>query len=166
MKTLLNLTAGLGLWLALALPLFASASPATDREITSVREQLQRYETALNAADTNAVMALYATDSVFMPQHSLPAVGRDAVRVAYNKVFASIKLDIRFEIDEIRLLSPEWAMARTRSNGTLKVLGSSHAPSPEANQEIFLLHHDQDGQWRFARYIFSTTNPPVGQSME
>lgn len=117
----------------LALPfLFASLSPfaahtataAPDTNVeTAVTRQLERYEQALNASDVDAVMKLYARDPVFMPQHSLPAVGREAVRAAYRQVFAKIRLDIDFSIDEIRPLGPDWAFARTRSNGTVKVLG-------------------------------------------
>ena len=88
-------------------------------------------------------------------------MGRDAVRIAYRHVFDTIKLNIRFEIDEVRPLSSDWAFARTRSTGTVKVLASDQAPIPEANQELFVLHREDDGQWRFVRYIFSTTNPPT-----
>ncbi|EPG5281411.1 TPA: SgcJ/EcaC family oxidoreductase [Pseudomonas aeruginosa] len=154
----------------LALPfLFASLSPfaahtataAPDTNVeTAVTRQLERYEQALNASDVDAVMKLYARDPVFMPQHSLPAVGREAVRAAYRQVFAKIRLDIDFSIDEIRPLAPDWAFARTRSNGTVKVLGVDAPAGAETNQEVFLLHRENDGQWRFARYIFSTTNPP------
>ena len=42
----------------------------------------------------------------------------------------------------------------------MKVLGVDAPAGAEANQEVFLLHRENDGQWRFARYIFSTTNPP------
>ncbi len=145
-----------------AVPLTSISAPSTDANV-AIRGQLQRYEQALNASDINNVMTLYTADSVFMPQHSLPAVGRDAVRVAYEHVFATIKLNIRFEIDEIQPLSPDWAFARTRSKGQVKVLANDQPATPEANQELFLLHRDADGQWRFARYIFSTTNPPTGR---
>ena len=141
------------------LPLCAVAADNADTQ--AIRLQLQRYEKALNASDAEAVMQLYATDAVFMPQHSSPAVGRDAVRAAYDKVVKAIKLDIKFVIDEIELVSSTWAYARTRSSGTVKVLGTQLPPGAEANQELFLLRKEPDGQWRFARYIFSTTNPPA-----
>ncbi|MGH8759212.1 MAG: YybH family protein [Burkholderiales bacterium] len=148
--------------LSALLPLSAlAAKPASNDAITAaISQQLNRYEQALNSADVERVMTLYADDAVFMPQHSQPAVGREAVRSAYRRVFDAIKLDIRFQVDEIRPLSRDWALARTRSNGTVQLLGSGQPAAPEANQEIFLLHRETDGQWRFARYIFSTTNPP------
>ena len=61
--------------------------------------------------------------------------------------------------DEIRPLSQDWAFARTRSDGTVKVLAGDQLAGPEANQELFLLRRDDSGQWRIARYIFSTTTP-------
>lgn len=138
-----------------------SAVAADNADIQAIRQQLQRYQTALNASDAALVMKLYAADAVFMPQHSSPAVGRDAVRAAYENVFRTIKLDIKFVIDEVRPVSSTWAFARTRSSGTVKVLGTQLPPGPEANQELFLLRKEPDGQWRFARYIFATTNPPA-----
>ncbi|KJZ49365.1 MULTISPECIES: YybH family protein [Pseudomonas] len=138
-----------------------AAKPASENAVkTAVTQQINHYEAALNASDVDSVMTLYGDDAVFMPQHSPPAVGRDAVRAAYRQVFNTIKLDIRFTIDEIRPLSRDWAFARTRSNGTAKLLSGDRQASAEGNQEIFLMHRETDGQWRFARYIFSTTNPP------
>jgi uncharacterized protein (TIGR02246 family) len=141
------------------LPLGAVAADNADAQ--AIRQQLQRYEKALNASDAEAVMELYAADAVFMPRHSSPAVGRDAVRAAYGKVFKAIKLDIKFAIDEVESLSSTRACARTRSSGTVKVLGTQLPPGAEGNQEFFLLRKEVDGQWRFARYILSTTNPPA-----
>ncbi|OCO99979.1 MULTISPECIES: SgcJ/EcaC family oxidoreductase [unclassified Ensifer] len=147
------------------LSLLAFTGPARSDEAATaaIGRQLRDYEAALNAGDVGAVMKLYATDAVFMPQNSLPAVGRDAIRSAYRRVFGTIKLDVRFEVDEVRALSKDWAYARTRSNGTVKVLAPGGATMPEANQELFVLHRETDGVWRFARYIFATTNPTPQQ---
>ena len=119
---------------------------------------LTAYETALNASDVDGVMTLYADDGVFMPQHSAPSVGREAIRAAYDGVFQAIGLDIRFTIDEILRLSPDWAFARTRSEGFVRVKATGDKV-PEANQELFVFQRQDDGHWRIARYIFTTTAP-------
>ncbi|PRC94582.1 YybH family protein [Solimicrobium silvestre] len=125
----------------------------------AIRLQLQRYEQALNDSDAESVMQLYAEDAVAMPQNSNPLVGRDSLRAAVTAGFKAVKLNVKFVIDEIQPLSSAWAYARTRSTGTINVLGSDGLPNLEANQEIFLFHKESDGEWRVARYIFSTTNP-------
>ena len=40
---------------------------------------------------------------------------------------------------------------------TIHVTGDKVA---EANQELFVLQKMADGDWKIARYAFSTTNPP------
>jgi uncharacterized protein (TIGR02246 family) len=120
---------------------------------------LEAYNTALNASDTNAVMPLYTDDGVFMPAFSPSAVGAEAVRKAYDAVFAAIRLTVKFDIAEIAELSPDWVFARTNSVGTTlnHVTGATTA---EGNQELFIFRKDRDGKFKIARYSFSPTKPP------
>jgi len=124
----------------------------------AVAAVLAKYQDALNQSDTNAVMKLYASDGVFMPQHFPSSVGADAVRKAYDSVFTAITLSVNFNIAEIHQIAPEWAIARTNSAGTVKVKATGGG-GPEANQELFVFQKI-DGAWKIARYCFSTTNPP------
>jgi uncharacterized protein (TIGR02246 family) len=123
----------------------------------AVAEVLAKYQDALNQSDTDAVMKLYAPDGVFMPQNSPSSVGADAVRRAYDGVFQTIKLTVKFNVAEVVEMAPNWVFARTNSAGTVKVHASG-AGGPEANQELFLFQKI-DGAWKIARYCFSTTNP-------
>jgi uncharacterized protein (TIGR02246 family) len=129
---------------------------------TMVATLLADYQDALNHSDTEAVMRLYASDGVFMPQHSPSSVGTDAIRMAYDAVFAAITLDVTFKVAEIRQLAPDWALARTNSAGTARIKASGDG-GPEANQELFVLQKIA-GTWKIARYCFSTTNPPRASS--
>jgi uncharacterized protein (TIGR02246 family) len=103
---------------------------------------------------------LFTEDAVVLSPNNPPAVGRETVQAVYEGLFKAVKLDIKFEIDEAKPLSNEWAFARTRSTFTVKVLGSDAPQQPDANQELFLLQKAADGQWRIARYSYSSTNPP------
>ena len=123
----------------------------------AVAAVLAQYQDALNQSDTGAVMRLYASDGVFMPQNSPSSVGADEVRRAYEAVFKGIKLTVQFNVNEIVELAPNWVFARTNSVGTVKV-HETGAGGPEANQELFLFQKI-DGAWKIARYCFSTTNP-------
>ena len=129
---------------------------ATTEAVTAL---LAKYNEALNASSTEAVMLLYAEDGVFMPPYSQSAVGSAAVRTAYDAVFKAITLNVKFTIAEIVELGPEWAFARTNSAGTT----TDHATgkkSAEGNQELFIFKKADDGAWKIARYSFSPTNPP------
>jgi uncharacterized protein (TIGR02246 family) len=128
---------------------------ATTEAVTTL---LAKYNEALNASSTEAVMPLYAEDGVFMPPYSQSAIGSAAVRKAYDAVFRAITLNVKFTIAEIVELGPGWAFARTNSAGTT----TDHATgrkSAEGNQELFIFRKDQDVSWKIARYSFSPTNP-------
>jgi uncharacterized protein (TIGR02246 family) len=124
----------------------------------AVAAVLAEYQDALNQSDTDAVMRLYASDGVFMPQHFPSSVGADAVRKAYLAVFEAITLRVEFKVAEVLQIAPDWAIARTNSAGTAKVNATGDG-GPEANQELFVFQKINDA-WKIARYCFSTTNPP------
>jgi uncharacterized protein (TIGR02246 family) len=128
------------------------------RETEAITALLERYSKALNNSDTDAVMELYNADGVFMPQHFPSSVGVAEVRKAYEGVFQAIRLTVTFHIEEVQLVAPDWAFARTNSAGNVLVHDTGES-SAEANQELFVLHK-VDGDWKIARYCFSTTNPP------
>lgn len=146
---------------ALAFATGVSASEA-ESDVNSLEGLLSAYETALNASDTATIISLYTVDGVFMPQHRPSQIGTAAVQAAYRHVFDTIKLNIEFQVEEIVQISPEWAFARTNSVGTVTVLAAG-ITAPEANQELFVLHKDEGGRWKIARYAFSTTTPPRDQ---
>jgi uncharacterized protein (TIGR02246 family) len=123
----------------------------------AVAEVLGKYQDALNQSDTDAVMKLYASDGVFMPQNSPSSVGTDEVRRAYDAVFKAIHLTVKFNLAEIVEMAPHWVFARTNSAGTVK-FHATGAGGREANQELFLFQKI-GGDWKIARYCFSTTNP-------
>src|SRR5579862_2782345 len=125
----------------------------------AVTALLAKYNEALNTSSTDAVMPLYAEDGVFMSPYSQSAVGSAAIRKAYDAVFRTITLNVKFTIAEIVELGTGWAFARTNSAGTT----TDHATgrkSAEGNQELFIFKKDQKGAWKIARYSFSPTNPP------
>lgn len=122
----------------------------------TIKELLKTYERALNTNDLERIVALYGTDPVFMPQHAPALVGRDAVRAGYEQVFATIKLDIRFDVHEIDEAG-DWAWARTSSAGRTRILAAG-VEVTEGNNELFVFRRER-GEWRIHRYLFATNQP-------
>jgi uncharacterized protein (TIGR02246 family) len=136
------------------MPYTAQADEKADEK--AVREAITAYEKGLNTSDAAGVVKLFTADAVVMAPNNSPAVGKEVIGKVYEGLFKAVKLDIKFEVDEVKVLSDKWAMARTRSKFTVKV--GDAAPQPDANQELFLFQKE-DGQWRIARYSYSSTNP-------
>jgi uncharacterized protein (TIGR02246 family) len=142
----------------LALLVSLNAAQAADSDTDQVQALLKNYERVLNASDVAGVLALYTADGVFMAQHNPSAVGIDQVKAAYTAVFSAIDLEVTFDIVEVKVIGPTWAFARTNSLGTVTINATGEKLS-EANQELFVLQK-VDGDWKIARYGFSTTKPP------
>jgi ketosteroid isomerase-like protein len=94
-----------------------------------------------------------------MPQHAPAMVGRDAVKQAYEHVFSTLRLAIRFEVHELEVLGDQ-AWVRTTSAGKQTLLSSGQV-SDEGNNELFVFRREGGG-WRIHRYLFSTNRPPRG----
>ncbi len=128
---------------------------ASDQE--NIHAVLKAYEQVLNASDVAGVLKLYTEDGVFMAQHNPSAVGIQQVEAAYTGAFQAIDLNVEFDIVEIEVIADDWAFARTNSSGTTTI-NATGDKIPEGNQELFVLQKI-DGDWKIARYAFSTTNP-------
>jgi len=137
-----------------------SGGAATANDEAAIKSTLASYNVALNAGKTAAVLPLYTDDGVFMPPYTQSAVGKDAVRKAYDAVFDELKFQVKFTIAELVVMAPNWAYARTNSAGSTDH-HSNGKTTAEANQELFIFRKGDDGNWRIARYSFSPTNPPA-----
>jgi uncharacterized protein (TIGR02246 family) len=134
----------------------SSASHAADSD--DIEALLEAYESVLNASDVDGILELYTDDGVFMAPNNPSAVGIEQVEAAYTAVFEAIDLNVEFDIVEIEVISDGWAFARTNSAGTTTINATGDEVA-EGNQELFVLRK-VDGDWKIARYGFSTTNPP------
>ena len=118
---------------------------------------IRAYEKSLNTSDSQAALALYGDDPVFMPEFSAALSGRDAVKAGYDRVFSAIKLNVRFTLHEIVEMG-DLAYVRTTSAGKTEIL-ENKATVQEADNELFIFRNEK-GKWKIHRYLFASCNPP------
>ena len=123
-------------------------------QCVEIEKVLKQYERGLNTADVEAIVDVYANDGVLLAPNAPSAVGIDAIRQSYTDTFHAININLSFDIAEVKLLAPDWALLRTTSTGVINILANG-AQIPEGNQELFVLHKSR-GEWKIARYSFST----------
>lgn len=121
---------------------------------------IRAYEKSLNTSDTQAALALYGDDPVFMPEFSAALSGRDAVKAGYDHVFGAIKLNVSFTIHEIVEMG-DLAYVRTTSAGKTEIL-KNKTTVQEANNELFIFRKEK-GMWKIHRYLFASCNPPAAR---
>ncbi len=135
-----------------------SCGQADDSDKAQIEAALKGYEQVLNASDVDGVLKLYTEDGVFMSPNNPSAVGIQQVEAAYTGAFQAIDLNVEFEIVEVEVIGDDWAFARTNSTGTITI-NATGDEFAEGNQELFVFQKSDDGDWKIARYSFSTTNP-------
>ncbi|KAG9896972.1 hypothetical protein KCV02_g16890, partial [Aureobasidium melanogenum] len=124
----------------------------SDRE--QITTLLHAYGSVLSTRSISEVLNIYTHEGVLMAPGYQPAVGKDALKSSYERIFSTIKLDIEFSIDEIVVMNHEWAFARTTAAGIKHWLLKGSQESHH-NQEIFVCQK-VDGVWKIARYCFSS----------
>jgi uncharacterized protein (TIGR02246 family) len=113
------------------------SAAAKAKDEAGIKETTAAYNAALNGGQTAAVLPVYTEDGVFVPPYSESAVGKAAVKQAYDKVFDELKFHVKFTIAELLVIAPTWAYVRTNSAGTTDH-HSTGRTTAESNQELFL----------------------------
>jgi len=143
----------------LAAGLVGPAQAGRDGEKARIVKVVETYQRALNGNDVEGVLKVYADDGVFMPEFSPASVGLAEVREAYERVFKAIDLNVGLHIVEVTVLSDDWALVRSTSDGKIKI-NASGAEVTNDSKELFVLQKQGNGEWRFARYAFSSNTRP------
>jgi uncharacterized protein (TIGR02246 family) len=122
-----------------------------------VQTTLKAYGAAIRSGSLKDALAQYATDGVFMPPGRQAAVGKNQLREAYTRLFATARLEVEFDFKEIVVFGDAWAFARTTAHGR-KVWIEEDRAEDASNQELFVMRRE-DGKWKIARYAFNSMKP-------
>lgn len=120
---------------------------------------MDSYAAGLRANNVEALVALYASNGVFMRDNMPAVVGRDALRAAYREVFATLKVDLNFTIQETEV-SGDMAWLRATSAGRLKVLASGVESNDAFN--LVVIFRREAGAWKIRNYIYASSRPGMG----
>jgi uncharacterized protein (TIGR02246 family) len=123
--------------------------PAEDQ----ITQLLARYERALNESDAELAAACYTADGVFLPP-GLPTISCGELADGYARIFAALRLQLTFAVDELVVASETAAHALTRSTGT-KTMRASGTEGRYSARELFVFRCDES-EWKIARSMFNT----------
>jgi uncharacterized protein (TIGR02246 family) len=120
---------------------------------------MDSYAAGLRANNVEALVGLYTSNGVFMRDNMPAVVGREALRAAYREVFATLKVELKFTIQETEV-SGDMAWLRATTAGRLKVL-SSGVESDDAFNLVVIFRREA-GAWKIRNYIYATSRPGTG----
>ena len=135
----------------------ARAQPADDpAQLLAIME---RYAAGLRWGTADALVALYTSDGVFIRDNLPAAAGTEALRAAYRQVFATLKLDVAFEIKETEVAG-DMAWLRATSKGRIRTLASGVEPTKSFN-EVVIFRRKAAG-WKIRCYLYSNAAKGTG----
>ena len=112
-----------GASIALTIGAASGAQAQSSTDAAPLRSIMEKYAAALLANDVDALVALYTANGVFMREDMPAVVGRDALRAAYRQIFATLKLDLTFDVVEAEIAG-DMGWLRAVSKGKIKVLAT------------------------------------------
>jgi len=136
----------------------ARAQPTADDPAQLVAV-MERYAAALRTNNVEGLVALYAPDGVFIRENLPPVQGTEALRAAYRQVFATLKLDVGFQIAETEVAG-DMAWLRTVSSGRIRTLATG-AEQRESFNELVVFRRIA-GTWKIRAYLYASSKPGSG----
>jgi len=130
----------------------ARAQPSDDP--AQLLALMERYAAGLRWGAADALVALYTPDGVFIRDDLPAATGTEALRAAYRQVFATLKVDLAFEIKETEVAA-DMAWLRATSKGRVKTLASG-ADATEAFNIVAIFRRTSAG-WKIRCLIYNAS---------
>ena len=127
--------------------LSASAEAEPSLELGPI---LDKYADALRASDVDAAVSLFTPNGSYMAPGSKAAVGSDAVRAAHQRLLATLKIDIEFDIRESAKYA-EVGWSRSTAKAHLKLLSNGVESTSYSNQLV--VFEPQNGVWKIRSYL-------------
>jgi uncharacterized protein (TIGR02246 family) len=147
---------------AAASALAGSAAAQTTGGIrVELAKVMDKYAAALDANDVEALVGLYSPNGVFMREDMRAVIGSEALRAAYKVVVATLKVSLKFDVQEAEE-SGDMAWLRSLSSGRVKVLKTG-AETPESFNQMVVFRKEA-GAWKIRSYLYASNKPETGQT--
>ena len=92
-------------------------------------------------------------------QHAV--FGKAGVRQAYESRFNRLSISLKFDVNKIERIAPNWAYVITESLNEPNTVKSTGKGVIENNQEVFILKTEADGMWKAAVFTFNPISQPT-----
>ena len=130
-----------------------------DADIKEIEAVIEQFSDAYKARDWDAFSDFFTEDGVWMPPGLAPLKGKDEWRQFVEPWWdGSTVQEIGVTIEEIIVIE-DWAIER-HSEYQVTLFGDSAEPSTLFFKGVWILHRQNDGVWRIARYIWNENAAP------
>ncbi len=120
-------------------------------DLAAIRKLAEEWSSGWDRGDTEALLSLYTSDPVLMPQGQPVVTGKDAIRLLYQSFFKDFTVKGEGKVVEVEV------------SGDLGYFWSSYTltATPKAGGErikaegksVFVVRRQKDNSWKIARLI-------------
>lgn len=120
--------------------------------MNSPEAAVSAYFTALNAADLDGIVAVFADDGSVMADEFPSATGQEQLRRLFTGIFKARSFGRELHIDRI-IEEGDLAAVQTHTTGTLTIL-ETNTTIQGLSRELWVLRKANSG-WRIVDYMFN-----------
>lgn len=148
----------------LATALTAACAPAgpvvdVEAETEALRATAQAYHDAAAATDTDAIVALYASDGVIYAPDTPTIQGTDGIRGFASEFSAMPGVQIELDLVEV-VVSSSGDLGYTLGLGEITMEGPDGEPVVESIRDFHVWRKDAAGEWKLVVDIWNSPEPP------
>lgn len=125
-------------------------------DLNYLRAVPEDWDRAFNANDAAKVAALYADETIYMPENAPTLRGRSAVQADFERYFAQFSARHETFVDEI-LTHQDWAIERGRFTTTFTPKPSG--PQRKQSGRQVVCRRKVNGSWLIVWEIWNTDGP-------
>ena len=111
------------------------------------------------AARVDVDIAALARKGTLRVATKYPRIAREALRAAYREVFATLRVDLAFTIQETEVTG-DMAWLRATSSGRIRILATGMESAEAFN--LVVIFRREAGAWKIRNYIYASSRPGMG----
>jgi uncharacterized protein (TIGR02246 family) len=141
----------------------SAPKPLSAADETAIKAVESAYATAMNAGNTDGILALYTADGMDLPPGQPPVSGQAALRTNYAGMFGAMNVTIGLTPSKISgggnmaYVTGSYHFSATMKDTTK----ASGGPMVEDGKYVDIVVRQEDGSWKIALGAWSANTPPA-----
>jgi uncharacterized protein (TIGR02246 family) len=126
----------------------------TERDRAAIAHVTAQLLAAVNAADVEESLTVWADDGVMMPPHHPPVDGAKAIRDHFRRVFSRARVTFTFTSSQIEVAG-DIAIERVTYVVRIQPVGAA-SETDDAGKGVHVYRRQPDGSWKLALDIWNS----------
>ena len=120
-------------------------------DVTAIKKLAKDWNTGWDHSDTEALLSLYTTDPILMPQGQPAVMGKNAIRSLYRSLFKEFTVKGKGKVVEVEVSGDLGYFCSSYSLTAIPKTGGAKIKSK--GKSLFIVRRQDDNSWKIARLM-------------